>query len=83
MRFELYVAARYLRAKRRQAVVGVVTTISIAGVAAGVAALVIALAITTGSRSSNAFAISPTSPPPRRESTGRCWSRAARAPASR
>jgi lipoprotein-releasing system permease protein len=48
MRFELYVAARYLRAKRRQAVVGVVTAISIAGVAAGVAALIIALAITNG-----------------------------------
>ena len=50
MRFELYVAARYLKAKRRQAVVGVVTTISVAGVAAGVAALIIALAITNGMR---------------------------------
>jgi lipoprotein-releasing system permease protein len=50
MRFELYIAARYLRAKRRQAVVGVVTAISVAGVTAGVAALIIALAITTGMR---------------------------------
>ena len=50
MRFELFLAARYLRAKRRQAVVGVVTAISIAGVAAGVAALIIALAITNGMR---------------------------------
>jgi lipoprotein-releasing system permease protein len=50
MRFELFLAARYLKAKRRQAVVGVVTTISIAGVAAGVAALIIALAITNGMR---------------------------------
>jgi lipoprotein-releasing system permease protein len=50
MRFELFLAARYLRAKRRQAVVGVVTTISIVGVAAGVAALIIALAITNGMR---------------------------------
>jgi lipoprotein-releasing system permease protein len=50
MRFELFLATRYLKAKRRQAVVGVVTTISIAGVAAGVAALVIALAITNGMR---------------------------------
>jgi lipoprotein-releasing system permease protein len=50
MRFELYIAARYLRAKRRQAVVGVVSAISVAGVAAGVAALIIALAITTGMR---------------------------------
>jgi lipoprotein-releasing system permease protein len=48
MRFELFLAMRYLRAKRRQAVVGVVTAISIAGVAAGVAALIIALAITNG-----------------------------------
>jgi lipoprotein-releasing system permease protein len=50
MRFELFVAARYLRAKRRQAVVGVVTGISVAGVTAGVAALIIALAITNGMR---------------------------------
>ena len=48
MRFEFFLAARYLRAKRRQAVVGVVTAISVAGVAAGVAALIIALAITNG-----------------------------------
>ena len=48
MRFELYIAIRYLRAKRRQAVVGLVTLISVAGVAAGVAALVVALAITNG-----------------------------------
>ena len=50
MRFEFFLAMRYLRAKRRQAVVGVVTAISIAGVAAGVAALIIALAITNGMR---------------------------------
>lgn len=50
MRFELFVAARYLRARRRQAVVGVVTAISVAGVTAGVAALIIALAITNGMR---------------------------------
>jgi lipoprotein-releasing system permease protein len=50
MRFELFIAARYLRAKRRQAVIGVITAISVAGVAAGVASLVIALAITNGMR---------------------------------
>jgi lipoprotein-releasing system permease protein len=50
MRFELFVAVRYLRAKRRQAVVGVITIISIAGVAAGVASLIIAMAITNGMR---------------------------------
>jgi len=50
MRFELFVASRYLRAKRRQAFIGVITAISIAGVAAGVASLVIALAINNGFR---------------------------------
>ncbi len=50
MRFELFIAARYLRAKRRQAVVGAVTAISVVGVAAGVASLIIALAITNGMR---------------------------------
>ena len=50
MQFEIFLALQYLKAKRRQAVVGVVTSISIAGVAAGVAALIIALAITNGMR---------------------------------
>ena len=50
MRFELFIATRYLRAKRRQAVVGVITAISVIGVTAGVASLIIALAITNGMR---------------------------------
>ena len=50
MRFELFIAARYLRAKRRQAVIGVITAISVLGVAAGVASLIIALAINNGFR---------------------------------
>jgi lipoprotein-releasing system permease protein len=50
MRFELFVASRYLRAKRRQAVISVITAISIIGVAAGVASLIIALAINNGFR---------------------------------
>src|ERR1700677_2594398 len=50
MRFELFIAARYLRAKRRQAVVGVITAISVIGVAGGGASLIIALAITNGMR---------------------------------
>lgn len=50
MRFELFVAARYLRAKRRHTFIGVITAISIAGVAAGVASLIIALAINNGFR---------------------------------
>lgn len=50
MRFELFIASRYLRAKRRQAVISVITGISIIGVAAGVASLIIALAINNGFR---------------------------------
>jgi lipoprotein-releasing system permease protein len=48
MRFEFFIASRYLRAKRKQAVIGVITLISVAGVAAGVASLVVALAINNG-----------------------------------
>ena len=48
--FELFVARRYLRAKRKQAVVSIITVISIIGVAAGVMALVVALAINNGFR---------------------------------
>ena len=50
MRFELFIATRYLRAKRRQAFIGVITGISILGVAAGVASLIVALAINNGFR---------------------------------
>ena len=50
MRFEFFIATRYLRAKRRQAVIGVITGISIAGVAAGVASLIVALSINNGFR---------------------------------
>ena len=48
--FELFIALRYLRAKRRQAVIGIITAISILGVAAGVASLIVALAINNGFR---------------------------------
>jgi lipoprotein-releasing system permease protein len=48
--FELFVAARYLRARRKQAVISVITLISVIGVAAGVMALIIALAINNGFR---------------------------------
>ena len=50
VRFELFVAARYLRARRRQGVIGLITAISVLGVAAGVASLIVALAITNGMR---------------------------------
>ena len=48
--FELFIASRYLRARRKHTVVSVITVISIVGVAAGVMALVIAMAVTTGFR---------------------------------
>ena len=49
-RFELFVARRYLRARRKEAVISVITAISIIGVAAGVMALIIALAVNNGFR---------------------------------
>ena len=48
--FELFVAGRYLRARRREKVIAVTTVISVAGVAAGVMALIIALAVNNGFR---------------------------------
>ena len=50
MRFELFIATRYLRAKRRQAFIGIITGISVLGVAAGVASLIVALAVNNGFR---------------------------------
>jgi lipoprotein-releasing system permease protein len=47
-RFELFIAGRYLRARRKEAVISVITLISVIGVAAGVMALVIALAVNNG-----------------------------------
>lgn len=48
MRFEWMVARRYLRSAHRPAVLRLVTLLSVLGVAAGVATLVIALAMDTG-----------------------------------
>lgn len=50
MSFELFIALRYLRAKRRQAAVSVITGVAIAGITVGVAALLVALALATGFR---------------------------------
>jgi len=47
-RFELFIAARYLRARRKEAVISVITAISIVGVAAGVMALIVAMAVNNG-----------------------------------
>ena len=46
--FELFVAIRYLLAKRRQALISLISFISIIGVAVGVMAVLIALALMTG-----------------------------------
>ncbi len=50
MRFEWFVAQRYLRSPYRPAVLRLVTLLSVIGVAAGVATLVIALSMNTGFR---------------------------------
>ena len=46
--FEVYIATRYLLARRRQAFVSLISAVSIAGVAVGVMALVVAQALMTG-----------------------------------
>jgi lipoprotein-releasing system permease protein len=50
MRFAIFVAVRYLKAKRRQSVISVITIISVIGVMAGVCALVVALSVNNGFR---------------------------------
>lgn len=48
--YEIFIALRYLRAKRKQVMVSVITVIAIAAVAAGVASLILVLAMMTGFR---------------------------------
>jgi lipoprotein-releasing system permease protein len=48
MSFELFIALRYLFARRKQAFISLISLISMIGVAVGVMALVIALALMTG-----------------------------------
>jgi lipoprotein-releasing system permease protein len=48
MSYEFFVSLRYLRAKRKQIFVSVITFISIAGIFLGVAALIIVLAVMNG-----------------------------------
>ena len=48
MPFELHIALRYLLARRKQAFISVISLISTLGVAVGVTALIIALALMTG-----------------------------------
>jgi lipoprotein-releasing system permease protein len=51
MNTELFIARRYLTAKRKQAFVSVITFISVLGITIGVAALIIAIALITGFQS--------------------------------
>ena len=46
--FELHIALRYLLAKRKQAFISVISLVSTIGVAVGVMAVIIALAVMTG-----------------------------------
>lgn len=48
MRFELFIGLRYLLAKRRQTFISIITFISVAGVAVGVMALIVVLAVMSG-----------------------------------
>jgi len=51
MSYELFIALRYLQAKRRQAAVSIITAIAVTGIAVGVGALIVAQALITGFRS--------------------------------
>jgi lipoprotein-releasing system permease protein len=48
MRFEAFVASRYLRGKRKNRFVSLITLISIAGVSVGVMALIVVMSVMTG-----------------------------------
>ncbi|MDF1581096.1 MAG: lipoprotein-releasing ABC transporter permease subunit [Desulfuromonadales bacterium] len=48
MNYEWFVSLRYLRAKRKQTFISVISSISIIGVTLGVAALIVVLAVMTG-----------------------------------
>jgi lipoprotein-releasing system permease protein len=48
MKYEWFIGLRYLKAKRKQAFISIITVISIAGVTVGVMALIIVLAVMSG-----------------------------------
>jgi lipoprotein-releasing system permease protein len=48
MSFERFIGGRYLRAKQKQAFIALITYLSIAGVAVGVMALIVVIAVMTG-----------------------------------
>src|SRR3989338_4940810 len=48
MSYELFIGLRYLKAKRKQTFISVITFISILGITVGVTALIIVLSVMTG-----------------------------------
>jgi lipoprotein-releasing system permease protein len=48
MSFETFIGCRYLRAKQKQAFISLITILSVAGVAVGVMALIVVIAVMTG-----------------------------------
>ena len=48
MSFEYFIGRRYLRAKRKQAFISLITILSIAGIAVGVMALIVVIAVMSG-----------------------------------
>lgn len=48
MNYELFISLRYLRAKRKQVLISIITMISIAGIALGVTALLVTLSVMNG-----------------------------------
>jgi len=48
MRYELFISLRYLKAKRKQVFISIITILSVAGVALGVMALIIVLSVMSG-----------------------------------
>ena len=48
MRFEAFVALRYLRGKRKNFFISLITLISVAGVSVGVIALIVVMSVMTG-----------------------------------
>ena len=52
MPFELFIAGRYLKAKRKEGFISLVTFLSVAGVAVGVMALVVVISVMSGTENS-------------------------------
>ena len=50
MPYELFLALRYLLAKRKQTFLSLISLISVLGITVGVTALIIALSLATGQR---------------------------------